>query len=102
VGDAAVMHEELMRLVAVSRLKHVSIQVLPGMEGHAGLMGAFAIAEQRGHPSIVHREATAAGHLTDELAIVEHAMLVFRWLQTQALPVDASRDLIARAWSQPA
>lgn len=96
VGDAAVIHEQLVKLGQASRLKHVTVQVLPGLEGHAGLMGAFAVAERRGHPSIVHREATAAGHLTDDHAIVEHAMLVFRWLQTQALPVDASRDLIAR------
>src|SRR5262249_20056626 len=49
---------------------------------------------------IVHREATAAGHLTDDHAIVEHATLVFRSLQTQALPVAASRDLIARVDDQ--
>jgi transcriptional regulator with XRE-family HTH domain len=106
VGDATVMHEQLLKLGQASGLRHASIQVLPGFEGHAGLMGAFAIAERRGHPSIVHREATAAGQLTDEQAIVEHAMLVFRWLQTQALPVDASRDLIARVddeqWKVPA
>jgi transcriptional regulator with XRE-family HTH domain len=96
VGDAAVMHDQLVKLGKVAGLRHVNIQVLPGLEGHAGLMGAFAIAERRGHPSIVHREATAAGRVTDDHAIVEHAMLVFRSLQTRALPVDASRDLIAR------
>lgn len=96
VGDAAVMHDQLVKLGKASELRHVSIQVLPGLEGHAGLMGAFAIAERRGHPSIVHREATIDGTVTDDHATVEQAMLVFRSLQTLALPVDASRDLIAR------
>jgi transcriptional regulator with XRE-family HTH domain len=96
LGDAVVMHDQLGKLGQVSRLRHVSIQVLPGMEGHAGLMGAFAVAERRGHPSIVHREATVDGDMTDDPAIAEQAMLVFRSLQTQALPMDASRDLIAK------
>jgi transcriptional regulator with XRE-family HTH domain len=96
LGDVAVMHEQLGKMAEVSCLRHVSIQVLPGVEAHIGLLGAFVIAERRGHPSIVHREATADGHVTDDHAIVEQTMLVFRSLQTRALPVDASRDLIAR------
>jgi transcriptional regulator with XRE-family HTH domain len=96
LGDAAMMHEQLARMVEASRLKQVSIQVLSGMEGHIGLLGAFAIAERGGHPTIVHKEATAGGYVTDDHGIVEQAMLVFRSLQTQALPVAASRDLIAR------
>ncbi|HTU76766.1 MAG TPA: helix-turn-helix transcriptional regulator [Trebonia sp.] len=106
LGDAAVMHDQLGKLGQVSRLRHVSIQVLPGLDGHAGLMGAFAVAERRGHPSIVHREATVDGDMTDDPAIAEQAMLVFRSLQTQALPMDASRDLIAKVddeqWKVPA
>jgi hypothetical protein len=106
VGDAAVMHEELMRLVEVSQSKHVSVQVLPGMEGHAGLLGSFVIAERRRHPAIVYLEDAADGRVTDEHAIVEQTMLRFRSLQTRALPVDASRDTIARVddeqWKVPA
>ena len=96
VGDASVMHEQLTHLVDESQRPNVSIQVLPGLVGHAGRLGAFAIAERRGHPSIVHREATVDGDVTDDQALVEQVMLVFRSLQTRALPMDASRDLIAR------
>jgi transcriptional regulator with XRE-family HTH domain len=106
VGDAAVMHGQLMKLLNVAELKHVCVQVLPGLEGHAGLLGAFAVAERRGHPSIMHREATAEGLVTDEPKIAEETMLVFRALQTQALPVDASRGLITKVddelWKAPA
>jgi transcriptional regulator with XRE-family HTH domain len=96
LGDAAVMHEELVRLSEVSQLRQVSIQILPGMEGHIGLLGAFVVAERRGYPSIVYLEDGADGRITDDPAIVEQTMLRFRALQTWALPVDTSRDLIAR------
>jgi transcriptional regulator with XRE-family HTH domain len=106
VGDASVMHEQSMHLVEESRRPHVSIQVLPGMVGHAGRLGAFVIAERRGHPSIVYLEDAADGQVTDDPAIVEQTMLVFKSLQTRALPVDASQDLIARVddeqWKVPA
>ncbi len=96
VGDASVMYEQLLHLIEVSRRKHVQIQVLPGAVGHVGLLGAFVIAEQRGHPSIVHLEDAADGRVTDEPAIVEQVTLRFRSLQTRALPVDASRDTMTR------
>ena len=96
VGDASVMHDQLMHLVAESERANVSIQVLPGMVGHAGRLGAFAIAERSGHPSIVYLEDAADGSVTDDPAIVKQMTLIFRSLGTRALPLDASRDLIAR------
>jgi transcriptional regulator with XRE-family HTH domain len=106
IGDAAVMHEQLMSLLQAPRRRHVSIQVLPGLQGHAGLLGAFVIAERRGHPSIVYLEDAADGRVTDEAAIVEQTMLRFKSVQTRALPVDASQETIARVadeqWKVPA
>jgi hypothetical protein len=106
VGDAPVMHEQLMHLIEESQRPNVGIQVLPGMEGHPGLLGAFAIAERAGHPSIVYLEDAADGRVTDDPAIVQHTMYRFRSLQARALPANASRDLIARVvdeqWKIPA
>jgi transcriptional regulator with XRE-family HTH domain len=96
VGGASVMNEQLKHLVELSWLDNVNIQVLPGMEGHAGVLGAFATAERSGHPSIVYTEDIADGQVTGEPARVKHCTLVFRSLQTRALPADASRDMIAR------
>ncbi len=106
VGDASVMHEQLMHLIEESRRPNVSIQVLPGMEGHPGLLGAFAVAERAGHPSIVYLEDAADGRVTDDPAIVQQTMHRFRSLQARALPMDASQDMIARVadeqWKVPA
>jgi transcriptional regulator with XRE-family HTH domain len=106
LGDATVMHEQLVKLGKISRLKHVGVQTLPGLEGHAGTLGAFIIAERHGHPSIVYLEDAADGRVTDNEAIVEQVMLRFRSFQLRALPADASRDTIARVddeqWKVPA
>jgi hypothetical protein len=106
VGDASVMHEQLMQLVEDSNRPGVSIQVLPGLVGHFGRLGAFAIAERSEHPSIVYLEDAADGSVTDDPAIVKQMTLLFRSLGTRALPVGASRDLIARVddelWKVPA
>jgi hypothetical protein len=76
--------------------KSVSIQVLAGIEGHVGLQGAFVIAARHGQPSIVYLEDAADGRVTDDPALVEQVTLRFKSLQTTALSVRASRDLIAR------
>jgi len=106
LGDATAMYEQLEKIIEVSRLKQVGVQMIPGMEGHAGTLGAFIVAERREHPSIVYLEDGADGRVTDDLTTVERMMLRFRSLQLRALPVDASRDMIARVgddlWKVPA
>jgi transcriptional regulator with XRE-family HTH domain len=106
LGGVSVMHEQLTHLVEESQRPNVSIQVLPGLVGHSGRLGAFAIAERSGHPSIVYLEDAADGRVTDDPAIVKQMTLLFRSLGTRALPVGASRDLIARVddelWKVPA
>jgi len=96
VGDAEIMREQLARLLALSDLPHVTIQVLEGLEVHVGVLGAFTIAEWPGHAGIVNLEHIADGQVSDESAKVEHVRLIFRAMQTEALHTRASRDLIAR------
>jgi transcriptional regulator with XRE-family HTH domain len=96
VGDVAVMYSQLMHLIEVSQRKNISLQVLPDLEGHAGLLGAFVIAERRGEPSMVHLEDAADGRVTDDPTIVEQTTLLFKSMQTGALSVRASQERIAR------
>ena len=107
VGDASVMHEQLDAAWPRCRsCRHVSIQVLPGWRGTPGCWARSRSPSGAGiRVSCIWRTRRPAS-VTDEPAIVEQAMLVFRSLQTRALPVDASRDLIARVddeqWKVPA
>jgi hypothetical protein len=90
------MHDQLVRLLALSDLPNVTIQVIQGLEIHVGLLGAFTIAEVPGRGSIVNVEDIADGHVGEDPAAVEQVWLRFRAMQTEALHVRASRDLIAR------
>lgn len=96
VGAPAVMHAQLMRLVELSRRPNVSVQVIPGMGAHPGLLGAFTIAETTGQPSIVNLEDIADGRVSEDQTTVNRVTLRFKSLQTEALPKAATRDLIAK------
>jgi hypothetical protein len=96
VGDAAIMRDQLMRLLELWDMPNVTIQVIPGMEVHVGLLGAFTIAEWPGQAGIVNVEDITDGRVRDEPAKVDQVRLTFRAMQTEALHVRASRDLIAR------
>ena len=96
VGDAGTMHDQCVRLLELSDLPNVTIQVIPGLEGHVGLLGAFTIAEWPGQAGIVNVEDISDGRVVDDPAVAAHVWLTFRAMQTEALHVRASRDLIAR------
>lgn len=95
MGDAATMHEQLMHLLALADLPNVTVQVIKGMEGHVGMLGAFTIAEAPGRPSIVNLEDIADGRVSRDPGVVDHVRLAFRAMQTEAQNVHDSRDLIA-------
>ncbi len=96
IGDDQIMHAQCVRLLELSDMPTITIQVIPGLEGHVGLLGAFTIAEWPGQAGIVNVEDIADGSVSDEPAKVAHVRLTFRAMQTEALNVRASRDLIAR------
>jgi transcriptional regulator with XRE-family HTH domain len=96
IGDASVMHEQLTRLVELADFPTVRIQVIEGLVGHVGLLGAFAIAERPGRASLVNLEDIADGGASDEVAVETKVRLRFRALQAEALPSRASLALIAR------
>ena len=96
VGDAAIMHDQLLRLLDLSDMPNVTIQVIQGLEVHVGLLGAFTIAEWPGQGGIVNLEDISDGRVCDDPAVAAQVRLTFRAMQTEALHVRASRDLIAR------
>lgn len=94
-GDAATMHEQLTQLLKMAELPNVTVQVIEGLEGHVGLLGAFTIAEAPGRESIVNIEDIADGRVCDDPSIVTQVQHTFRAMQAEALPARASRALIA-------
>lgn len=97
VGNAEVMHEQCLRALEVSRLPHVSLAVIPySAGGHIGLVGACDIVERDGIPCVMYLDDLVDGRVVEDTALVRQAAVRFRALQHEALPGEASRDLIER------
>jgi transcriptional regulator with XRE-family HTH domain len=96
IGSPKVMQAQLDRLAALAEHPRVTIQVIPGGGGHAGLLGAFILADLDGQPPVVYLETAAEGQVTDSPSVVAHVALRFDTLRAEALPWGASRDLIRK------
>jgi transcriptional regulator with XRE-family HTH domain len=96
VGDASIMREQLDHLIEVSRSPKIKVLVVPASAGaHVGLSGAFVIAEFREGPDVVYLDTAAQGQIADHPDIVKACAQVFDTLRAEALPPQASLDLIA-------
>ena len=96
-AESDVMYEQCMHALEVSRLPHVSLAVIPlTAHWHVGLLGACTIVERDGVPRVVNLEDLADGRVSEDSSIVRRVALRFRSLQHEALPGEASRDIVAR------
>lgn len=93
IGSPAAMRTALAHLLSAADSPRTTIQVLPFSAGaHAALNGGLTLLGK--HPEAAYCEGHAAARLVtdpDEHAECEHA---FELLQSAALPVPASLDLI--------
>jgi len=97
VGGAKVMWAQLQHLANLAGRPRTTVQVIPASAGaHAGLLGAFIIADVDGSPSMVYLETSAEGQDTDSPTVLAHVTLRFDTLRAEALPRAASRDLIMK------
>ncbi len=96
IGGGKVMRTQLYRLADLAEHPKVTIQVIPGADAHAGLLGGFVIADLDGKPPTVYLETAAEGQITDSPSAAADVALRFDTLRAEALPWAASRDLIRR------
>ena len=97
VGGAKVMRTQLEQLAALADHPKRTVQVIPAATGaHAGLLGAFVLAEVEGSSASVYLETSAEGQVTENPSVVAHVALRFDTLRSEALPRGASRDLIKK------
>ncbi|MEV5985857.1 helix-turn-helix transcriptional regulator [Streptomyces sp. NPDC052051] len=98
VGDRSVMREQLEYLADMSRLPHVTVQVLPFDVGaHPGLNGQYAILEftDTADSSVVYLEGVTSDLYLEKAHDVQKYAVMYEHLRAQALNVDQSRQLIA-------
>ncbi len=95
VGGSAVMRAQLDHLVEVSRLRHVTIQVVPfSRGGHAAAGGSFTVLRfgEPEVPDVVYIEQLTSALYLDKHEDVDHYMEVMNHLSTEALtPADSAR-----------
>ena len=79
--------EQLQRLIATERMRHVTVQVLPMNAGpHLGMAGPFSILDfPEDHPSIVYIEAEPNSLYLEERAEIQRYSVVFQHLLAMAL-----------------
>jgi transcriptional regulator with XRE-family HTH domain len=97
VGGPAVMRGQLKRLIEVSAMRNVTIQVVPfGLGGHVAAGGAFTVLRfsEADVPDVVYIEQLTSALYLDKREDVDHYMEVISNLSTAALtPARTTRFL---------
>ena len=96
IGSPQVMHDALVQVAELSRRPYVVVQVVPASNGaNAGLGGAFYIAAADGMPETLQMDGVE-DWTTEKRSLVRKAAVAFDRVRGDALPRDASRDLILK------
>jgi transcriptional regulator with XRE-family HTH domain len=104
IGTPQIMHDALAHLAEMSRRPCVVVQVIPSGNGaNAGLAGAFDIDSADGMPETLRTEAVE-DVTTEKRSLVRKAAVAFDRVRGDALPREASRELIMKVaeerWKQ--
>ncbi|GLF97383.1 helix-turn-helix domain-containing protein [Streptomyces yaizuensis] len=97
VGGKALMREQLEYLIELSRLPHVTVQVLPfEMGAHPGINGQYAILEfpDATDSSVVYIEGVTSDLYLEKANDVHKYTVMYEHLRAQALNADQSRSFI--------
>lgn len=95
VGGTQVMRDQLMHLVVMAELPHVTLQVVPFSSGsYVGMPGSFMVLRFSDAPSVVYIDSMAGDIFLEEEVEVRHYTGLYDHLRAVSLSPDASRQLI--------
>ncbi len=98
VGGPAVMQAQLKRLIEVTQLRYVTVQVVPfSRGGHAAAGGSFTVLRfgEPEVPDVVYIEQLTSALYLDKREDVDHYLEVMNHLSTEALTPAASARFIS-------
>jgi transcriptional regulator with XRE-family HTH domain len=96
IGSPQVMYDALGRVAELSQRPYIVVQMVPCSNGaNAGLGGAFYIAAADGMPETLQLDGVEE-QTTEKRSLVRKAAVTFDRVRGDALPRDASRDLILK------
>jgi len=96
IGGPKVVRSQLFRLAELAENPRTTVQIIRSGDAHAGLLGAFIIADLEGRPPVTYLETAAEGVVTDSASAANHVAMRFDRLRAQAESWAASRDLIRK------
>ncbi len=99
VGGPQTMVEQLEHLVELSRLPHVTVQVMPfAMGAHPGVNGQYAILEfpETTDSTVIYLEGVTSDLYLEKANDVQSYSVMYEHLRAQALNADQTREFIER------
>ncbi len=101
MGGPDVMSAQLARLLQEARRPNVTIQVIPRSVAHAGLHGAFVVAEVPDSPDmVVYLETVDDGQTVEDSGTGARMSLRFSALRTEALTGSATVRLMEKVMDE--
>ena len=98
VGNRQIMRDQLDHLIELSRLPHLTVQVMPfDMGAHPGVNGQYAILEfpDASDSSVVYLEGVTSDLYLEKANDVHSYSVMYEHLRAQALNADQTREFIA-------
>lgn len=91
------MHDQLLKLVLMAALPHVSLRVLPALAGERGVFGgSFELFEYRDHQPLVYFSAAWNGVFLEDQDFVADYRRLLPAMASVALDKGESRAFIAK------
>ncbi|WP_432193021.1 helix-turn-helix domain-containing protein [Streptomyces sp. bgisy027] len=97
IGGRLVLRQQLEHLLEVTKLRHVSIQVMPlDREDHAGMMGSIRLLKIRGGKTLGHSEGQLYDRVISDPREVQILEMRYGMIRAQALPPGESTAFIEK------
>jgi transcriptional regulator with XRE-family HTH domain len=101
MGSPAIMHEQMLKLVLVATLDHVSIRVVPSLARDCSAFGgAFRLFEYAEYPPLVYLDTYKTGLFLEDKEYVDSFRELVPAISEVALDEGQSRVLIAALASE--
>lgn len=96
VGGPKVMHEQMLQIVLLAALDHVTVRVVPWAAGeHSAFGGSFQLLEYAEHRPLVYLDNYATGLFLEDQEYVKPYRTLLRTIADVALDEGQSREVIA-------
>lgn len=101
VGDAAIMHEQVIALLLLDGLRHVSVRVVPASAGAKALLGGpFRLFEYANHQPLVYLDGPTCGLFLEDREYVDDYRALLPTIANIALNEGESREWLAALASE--